>query len=96
MGIIHLPDELREVIDRQIAEGRAESEADFVIAAVQRYAEALEHDQDEIAAAADEGIADIEAGRFEVISGPEDMERLQGELTATLDKIAGQHRLAPS
>ena len=88
MGVVQLPDELKQVIDRQVAEGRAASEADFLIEAVQRYAEALELDEDEIVAAADEGIADIEAGRFELISGPEDMERLQRELSATLDRLA--------
>jgi hypothetical protein len=31
---------------------------------------------DELATAADEGIADIEAERFELISGPEDMKCL--------------------
>lgn len=90
MGVVQLPDELKQVIDRQIAKGRAASEADFLTEAVQRYAEALELDEDEIVAAADEGVADIESGRFELISGPEDMERLQAELSATLDRHAEQ------
>jgi len=90
MGVVQLPDELKLVIDRQIAEGRAASEADFLIEAVQRYAEALELDEAEIVAAADEGVADIEAGRFDLISGPEDMERLQADLSATLDQLAEQ------
>jgi Arc/MetJ-type ribon-helix-helix transcriptional regulator len=88
MTIVQLPDELMQVIDRQVAEGRAASEADFLMAAVQRYAEALERDADEIAAAAEEGIADIESGRFELIAGPDDMARLQAELSATLDRLA--------
>lgn len=88
MSVVQLPDELKQLIDRQVAEGRAASEADFLIAAVQRYAEALEIDADEIATSADEGIADIEADRFELISGPEDIKRLQMELSATLDRLA--------
>lgn len=90
MGVVQLPDELKLLIDRQIAEGRAASEAAFLIEAVQRYAEALELDEDEIVAAADEGVADIEAGRFELISGPEGMDRLQADLSATLDRLAEQ------
>lgn len=50
--------------------------------AVQRYADALEQDDAAIIAAADEGIADIEAGRFTLVSGPEDMERLRSQLGA--------------
>jgi predicted transcriptional regulator len=83
------------VIDRQLAKGRAATEADFLIEAVQRYAQALELDADEIRTAADEGIADIEAGRFELISGPEDMQRLQLELTETLDRLANRSELDP-
>jgi predicted transcriptional regulator len=88
MGVVQLPDELKKFIDREIAEGRAATEADFVIEAVTRYANALVNDEDTLAAAADEGIADIEAGRFELISGAEDMERLRAELAAGLDRLA--------
>lgn len=70
---MHLPDDLKRLIDRQVAEGRAASEAEFLAAAVQRYAEALDADEDEIVAAADEGIADIAAGRFQLIEGSEGM-----------------------
>ena len=59
MSVVQLPDELKQVIDRQVAEGRALSEADFLIEAVQRYAEALELDAEKIKTAADDGIADI-------------------------------------
>jgi Arc/MetJ-type ribon-helix-helix transcriptional regulator len=88
MSTVQLPDELKRVIDRQVKQGHATSEAEFLAAAIQRYADALELDDDEIAAAADEGIADIEAGRFELISGPDDMRRLRAELRATLDQVA--------
>jgi predicted transcriptional regulator len=86
MGAVILPDELTQVIGRHVAEGRAASETDFIIEAIQRYAEAL--DFDEISVAADEGMADIDAGRFQVISGPLDMDRLQAELSAYLDQLA--------
>jgi hypothetical protein len=73
MSIVRLPADLKRVIDRQVEKGRALTEDEFLAAAIQCYADALEQDEDEIAAAADEGIADIEAGRFELISGPEDI-----------------------
>jgi Arc/MetJ-type ribon-helix-helix transcriptional regulator len=84
--VVQLPDDLKRVIDRQVINGHAASEAEFLAHAIQRYAEALEQDEDEIAAAADEGIADIEAGRFELIASPADMRRLRTELGARLDQ----------
>jgi predicted transcriptional regulator len=82
MGVVQLPDDLKKVIDRQVAAGRVPSEAAFLSEAVRQYAATLEAD-DEIAAAVDEGIADIEAGRFELIATPEDMARLRAELRAS-------------
>jgi predicted transcriptional regulator len=84
MGMIQLPDDVNQLIARQVAAGRASSEADFLAEAVQRYADALEAESDDIIAAAEEGIADIEAGRFELIVGPDDMRRLRVELRARL------------
>jgi len=88
MGVVHLPEHVTQLILRQIAEGRAASEADFVTEAVQRYAQALEPDHEDIGQPADEGIADIEAGRSESITGPTDFARLQKELCTTLDQLA--------
>jgi Arc/MetJ-type ribon-helix-helix transcriptional regulator len=87
MSTVQLPDTLRRVIDRQVTKGHAASEAEFLAAAIQRYAEALDLDEDEIEAAADEGIGDVEAGRFELIAGREDLRRLRAELSATLDQL---------
>ncbi len=86
MTLIQLPDDLKRLIDQQVAEGRAASDAEFLAVAVRRYADALEADDDRIVAAADDGIADIEAGRFEVIAGPEDMRRLRSELRAAPER----------
>ncbi|MGD0103510.1 MAG: hypothetical protein ABSC06_05675 [Rhodopila sp.] len=91
MGVVQLPDELKQVIDRQVTQGRVASEAEFLSEAVQRYAEALESDDDAIVAAADEGIADAEAGRFELISSPEDMARLRAELRASRRESTNQN-----
>jgi Arc/MetJ-type ribon-helix-helix transcriptional regulator len=91
MNVVQLPDDVKRIIDRQVAAGHAASEAEFLAAAVQRYAEALDSDEDEIVTAADEGIADIEAGRFELIAGADDMNRLRAELGDTLDRLTERH-----
>jgi predicted transcriptional regulator len=88
MGVVQLSDDLLQVIDRQVVQGRATSEAEFLAEAVQRYAQALEAAEAEILAAADEGIADIEAGRFVLIDGPDDMRRLRAELGERLNELA--------
>jgi len=75
MGAMQLPDHLRDVIDRQVAEGRAPSADAYLEAAVWRYAEDLEA-EDEIRAIAHAGIADIEAGRFATVASPQDAEAL--------------------
>jgi Arc/MetJ-type ribon-helix-helix transcriptional regulator len=95
MGAVQLPDDLKQVIDRQVAEGRVASEAEFLAQAVHRYAAALESDEGEIAAAADEGIADIADGHFELVAGPEDMQKLRGALGRTLDKLAARRGSTP-
>src|SRR4051812_32412084 len=48
MGIVqvHLPDHIQSVIDRQIAEGRAASEADYIVEALRLYADHLEAEDD--------------------------------------------------
>jgi Arc/MetJ-type ribon-helix-helix transcriptional regulator len=94
MNVVRLPDDPKRVIDRQVTKGHAASEAEFLADAVQRYAAALELDEAEIAAAADEGLADIEAGRFELIAGPDDMRRLRAELGGRLDQLMEQRGTA--
>jgi Arc/MetJ-type ribon-helix-helix transcriptional regulator len=94
MNTVHLPDTLKRVIERQVTKGRAASEAEFLAAAIQRYAEALELDEDEIEAAADEGVADIEAGRFELIAGAEGMRPLSAEPGGTLDQLVEARKTA--
>jgi Arc/MetJ-type ribon-helix-helix transcriptional regulator len=91
MGAVQLPHDLKQVIDRQVAEGRVASEAEFLAQAVHRYAAALEWDGGEIAVAADEGITDIADGRFELIADPEDIRRRRGELAQTRDELAARH-----
>lgn len=84
MGAVqHLPDHLRSIIERQVAEGRAASGEQFLEDAVRRHAEDLEA-EDELAAIAEAGIADIEAGRYRTVSAPGDGEALHREMMERL------------
>jgi Arc/MetJ-type ribon-helix-helix transcriptional regulator len=80
---VSLPDELQDLISRQVAEGRARSEAEFLLEAVRRYAEDLDL-EDEMVAEAEAGIAD--AGRYVTISTPEDAEAWHEQKMANLRK----------
>jgi Arc/MetJ-type ribon-helix-helix transcriptional regulator len=74
MSAVQIPDDLRQVIDRQVAEGHAASAVEFVEAAVRRYALELEADDAEMVAAANEGIEAIRRGDHITISSPEDQD----------------------
>jgi Arc/MetJ-type ribon-helix-helix transcriptional regulator len=75
MSTVHIPDHLKQVIDRQIAAGRAASEADYVEDALRTYAEHIEAEI-EIAAMAERADADMASGRFVTITGQEDRDAL--------------------
>ena len=91
MGVVQvqLPDELKSVIDRQVAEGRAASEAAYVTEALRLYADLLDSD-DEIAEIVERAEADISAGRYVTVRTPADdealhkaaMERLRARLAS--------------
>ena len=51
MGDLQLPDELRDVIDRQVAQGRAASTDAYVAEAIRRYAEDLDAEGELVAIA---------------------------------------------
>jgi Arc/MetJ-type ribon-helix-helix transcriptional regulator len=72
MGAVQLPDELQRVIERQVAEGRATSAADFLDEAVLRLIDEARLEEEEIVAAAQAGIADMEAGRYRIVATSED------------------------
>ena len=72
---VQLPDDLRRVIDRQIAEGRAASEVEYVAEALRLYADHLEA-EDEIANMAERADADMALGRYVTISTSDDSEAL--------------------
>lgn len=73
MGVVQvqLPDGLKRIIERQIAEGRAASEADYVVEAIRRYAEDLQV-EDELIGMTERADADMAAGQYVTVSTPED------------------------
>ena len=83
MGVIQvqLPEPLQQLVDRQVAEGRAASGSDFLLEAARRYAEEIAV-EDAIIAEAKAGIADAEAGRFTLIATPEDAAMVQERIMA--------------
>jgi hypothetical protein len=77
MGVaeVHLWDDLKRVIERQVAEGHASNEADFLAQAARFYAEHLEV-MGEIAAMVERADADIAAGRYAVVADADDSRAL--------------------
>lgn len=83
---IQLPEQIQQVIDRQVADGRIASQSEFLIEAARRFAEdiALE---DEIMIEAEAGIADAEAGRFVTVATSQDAAALHSR---TMARLAGR------
>jgi Arc/MetJ-type ribon-helix-helix transcriptional regulator len=77
MGVVQvqLPDDLKQVIDRQIAKGHASSEADFLAQAARLYADHLDA-EGEIATMVQRADADMAAGRYVTVATPEDDQAL--------------------
>ncbi len=85
---VKLPEDIQEIIDRQVAAGRVESVDAYLLEAARRFAEDLEV-EDEIVAEAEAGIADAEAGHYTTITAPEDAEALHERTMARLrDRLA--------
>ncbi len=83
MGVVQIPDQLKQVIDRQIASGRAASEADYVTEALRAYADHIDA-EDEIAAMSPRADADMASGRFVTIASTADGEALHERTMARL------------
>ena len=83
MGAVQIPDQLKQLIDRQVAAGRAASEAAYVIDALRAYAGHVDA-QDEIAAIADRADAEMAAGRFVTVNGDDDGEALHARAMTRL------------
>lgn len=90
MGVVQvrLPEELQEVVKRQVAEGRAADVDAFMTEAARRYAEDLEL-EDDLVAEAQAGIADMEAGRYTRVITPEDLAAKEADVIARVrDRLA--------
>ena len=83
MGVVRIPDHLRQAIDRQVAAGHAASEADFVAEALRAYCDHLDAEV-EIAAMVVRADADMAAGRFVTVSSAEDREALHERVMTRL------------
>jgi hypothetical protein len=88
--VVHvpLPDDLKSVIDRRVAEGGAASDAEFLSLAARFYAEELDvedrSEDDDLTAVALAGIGDAEAGRFTLIATEADAEAVRGRIMAAV------------
>src|SRR5665213_1948369 len=71
MSAVQISDDLKQVIDRQVADGRAATAAEFLEAAVRRYALELEADDAEMVAAAEQGLSALRRGEYTTVDGPE-------------------------
>jgi len=90
-GAVQLPDELERVIERQVAEGRATSTVAFLEEAALRLLDEDRLEQEDLQAAVQAGLADIEAGRYTLVATPEDDRRLDERLMARLrDGLAAE------
>jgi Arc/MetJ-type ribon-helix-helix transcriptional regulator len=85
MGIVRvqLPDDLKRIIDRQIAEGYAVSEAEFLTEAARRYAAHLDA-EGEIADMVQRADADVAGGRYTMVATAEDSQALHDATMARL------------
>lgn len=91
MGVVQvqLPDDLKQVIDRQVAKGRAASEADFLTQAARLYADHLDA-ENEISMVVERANADLVAGRYTLVATPEDSDALHHAAKARLRaRLAG-------
>jgi Arc/MetJ-type ribon-helix-helix transcriptional regulator len=92
VSAVQIPDDLGRVIDRQVAKGHAASAAEFVEAAVRRYALELEADDAEKVAAANEGIEAIRRGDYITISSPEDQDAFRQRFWSRAVALADEMR----
>lgn len=73
MGVVQvpLPEDLKSLIDRRIAEGHAASEAEFLAEAVRMYSDHLDA-EDEVTRMVGRADADMAAGRYVTVATAED------------------------
>lgn len=84
MGAVQLSDEIQSMIERQIEEGRATSMGAFLEEAVLRLVDDARSEEEEATRAAKAGIADVEAGHYATVVGPDDNRLLHERMMARL------------
>ena len=82
--MVQLPDELQRVIEQQVAEGRASSPTAFLEEAVMRLVAETSAEEDAVQRSAQDGAADIQAGRYRTVAGPDDERRLHDDMMTRL------------
>lgn len=92
MRTVQVSEAAKALIERHVAKGAATDEAAFVEAAVRRYAEEIQDEEDALIAAAEEGIAAIERGDYTTISGPDDLAAFNEHIWARAMRLAKDMR----
>ena len=92
MSAVHIAEDLKRIIDRQVAEGRDASAAEFLEAAVRRHTFELEADEADIIAAANEGIEAIRRGEYVTIPNAKDQEAFRQRVWSRAMALADQTR----
>ena len=82
MGMIRLSDEVHAAVERAVASGRSSSATSLVEEAVMLLLEDMQPEQEEIARVAAEGSADIEAGRYTMVTSFEQHRALMDDVLA--------------
>jgi Arc/MetJ-type ribon-helix-helix transcriptional regulator len=89
MSTVEIPDNVKAIIERHVAEGRIASEADFLVEATRFYDSYLE-DEEAIVVAAQEGIAAIERGDYVTIANANDEVRFWDGVWADAKAMVGR------
>jgi Arc/MetJ-type ribon-helix-helix transcriptional regulator len=89
---VQISDEVKDSIDRHVAAGSAPNDVAFVEEAIRLYAEYLEDGEDELIAAAQEGIEAMRRGDYTTISSPEDAAALFKRIRVESLEIAAELR----
>lgn len=84
MGMIQLPDDLQSVVERQVAEGRADSPAAFLEEAVRRLVDEAANEENDLRAVVEAGSADIQAGRYTIVTTSDDQQGVHDAMMARL------------
>lgn len=71
MPKVQISDDVKDILDRLVADGVVGSGAEFVEQAVRRCAADHVYDEAELIAAMQAGLADMRAGKYTTIDGPE-------------------------